>query len=152
MIRLIRRPVTLVSLEKKEGMSKRHNQVSSESKMKQSTSVECFQKTWCAHDALLQTPLSHARSGVCVFLKVLVLSCASKRNFAIATSGLELTTRHCENVVFIERWSIVETPRTRSVACKHAASVHQRDGGALLPGVHRETLCQKLLDGRAAQA
>jgi hypothetical protein len=35
MLRLIRRPVALASLEKKEGMSKRHNQVSSESKMKQ---------------------------------------------------------------------------------------------------------------------
>jgi len=35
MLRLIRRTVALASLEKKEGMPKRHNQVSSESMVKQ---------------------------------------------------------------------------------------------------------------------
>jgi hypothetical protein len=43
---------------------------------------------------------------------------------------------------------IVEVLSTCSLACKLAASEHQRDGGALLPDVRRET--QKLLDGRAA--
>ena len=43
---------------------------------------------------------------------------------------------------------IFEALSTCSVACKLAASEHQRDGGALLPDVHREA--QKLLDGLAA--
>jgi len=51
---------------------------------------------------------------------------------------------HC----LVQTVHIFETLSTCSLACKLAASEHQRDGGALLPDVHRAT--QKLLGGRAA--